>query len=1215
MTRAAGRFDLQETLGSGSFGVVYAAWDRVLHERVALKLVRHADPAAIAALKAEFRLVADVWHPNLAAVHGLFVERGECLISMELVDGAPLSATLSGTPSSQPPGLATPRGEVFTADPDAVRDMLAQVVCGIAALHEAGIVHRDIKPSHLLVARDGRVKLIDFGLGHALSDDDDGPAGSPAWAAPEVGAGGEVTAAADWYSLGVVLYQALTRQLPFAGDPVEVTVARQTRDPLPPDLIASGVPEDLAAICMALLRRAPARRPTGEELLRWLGRSGPVVPGRSSRSPFVGRDAEVAVLLRALDDVSIGARRLVLVSGPSGVGKTRLVRHVLTEQGQRALVLSGVSNLREVLPYKCLDPILDSLVSHLAGLSAHEVASLLPEDFDCVVELFPACGRVLPSPAGQGGTGDPIGRRGRAAAALRTLLGRLAVRQPVIVVLDDAQWGDQDSAALLAQILEPPGQPAVMVVACHRDVTDGSPVVRVLQGAGAETVTLRELAPADAERLAGQLLGTDDGADGVPLARRIATESGGMPFLLGALAQHAVTTGHEPTELSLEATIAARVARLPPGAGAALKLTAVAARPLEREVLRASLGDIHGISAIWSDLLGSQLASERLVPTGIGLDVRHDRIRDVVLADLGPGDEVRLHGVLADALAGRDPEELLAHLLGAQRWPEARAAAAQAAARALRALAFDEAARLWGVALICLDHMAHVGDGARAAAWTARGRALALAGHGKDAADAYLSAADRSPAPAAFELRRQACEQLLCSGHIGRGRALLCRMLAEVGVPFPTSPRARLARLTLLRALVRLRAALPIRAAGGDDDDALRRVLDACSSGTKGLAMVDPVAAALLAAELFLRSMGSRSPARVTMAVAGEIPLAAMDGKDAEYRTRRLERIAYGLVRRCEDPYHHGTLMVARAGAAWLEGRFAQAVLLADQGQRLLARADTPASYEIASARIMSLDSAKRLGRLRAIAGELPDLIAGARSHGDLYLECTLRVGIQSMVELAVLDDAGGARESVLDGLARWRGGPGTLLELWHLVSLSTVELYEARPDAALEVIHAVRPRAEMWGLLRPRLFRLTVTDCAGRAALASASTDGCAGRGRRLGEAREAARALSTAQWSAPLGAMIEAGVAMAEGSRDHAVAALHRAHRALTVARMELHAATVRLRLAELTEAPEAAEQARDAMRALGVRAVDRVADLLAPGPWREVGGARRAQVPSGR
>jgi serine/threonine protein kinase len=187
-------------------GVVYEAFDRLLESPVALKALLGSGPEELLDLKREFRSLEDLSHPNLVRLGELFEDRGQRFFSMERVHGETFTRFV------RPNGLDLAR----------LQRSLVQLTEGLMALHEAGKVHRDVKPSNTLVETSGRVVLLDFGL---LIDTsvaaEHGLAGTPDYMAPEQ-VWGRVGAAADWYALGVMLYESLTGNLPFRGSAASV---------------------------------------------------------------------------------------------------------------------------------------------------------------------------------------------------------------------------------------------------------------------------------------------------------------------------------------------------------------------------------------------------------------------------------------------------------------------------------------------------------------------------------------------------------------------------------------------------------------------------------------------------------------------------------------------------------------------------------------------------------------------------------------------------------------------------------------------------------------------------------------------------------------------------------------------------------------------------------------------------------------------------------
>ncbi len=250
-TSIACRYRLDEQISAGAFGEVWRGTDVTLGRTVAIKVLRQAraqDSVTLARFRAEARHAAALCHPHIAAIHD-FCEPpppGNPFLVMEYVAGPSLAALLAAGPMGAAPAMR----------------VVADAAAGLAAAHRAGLVHRDVKPSNLLLDRDGRVKITDFGIAHAAGS---APLtatgvlmGTPAYMAPERVAGARGTPASDIYSLGVVAYHAVTGSLPFYGKPLDVAMAHRDR-PMPP--LPEWVPREVTALIAQLTAKDPASRP------------------------------------------------------------------------------------------------------------------------------------------------------------------------------------------------------------------------------------------------------------------------------------------------------------------------------------------------------------------------------------------------------------------------------------------------------------------------------------------------------------------------------------------------------------------------------------------------------------------------------------------------------------------------------------------------------------------------------------------------------------------------------------------------------------------------------------------------------------------------------------------------------------------------------------------------------------------------------------------
>jgi eukaryotic-like serine/threonine-protein kinase len=418
-----GMYRIERRIGDGGMGVVYEAFDEQRRQRVALKTLTVADADTLYRLKKEFRLVAAMTHPNLVRPYELVIEDGVAFFTMELIDGVSFLEYVRG------PGAIA--GEPLSpAAESRLRTCLQQLVEGVAALHRGGLLHLDLKPANVLVEQSGRVVILDFGIAERLSPGTRGPqtafAGTPDYMSPERHLGRTASAASDWYSVGVMLFEALGGTLPRF------------------DSAGPSAPSDLVELCAALLQRNPDARPRADEVSRRVGSSATrPAPSSWPGDSFVGRDAALAQLDAAFAAVRAGAARMVQVHGPSGVGKSALLERFLStvHKVQGALLATGRCYEWESIPYKGLESVIDDLCGSIAALPSDVQRDVLgPHPADVAV-LFPLIGRRFRLPTAVGSP-DPLDQKRRAIAALRGILRRLGSLQPIVFFIDDVHWGE-----------------------------------------------------------------------------------------------------------------------------------------------------------------------------------------------------------------------------------------------------------------------------------------------------------------------------------------------------------------------------------------------------------------------------------------------------------------------------------------------------------------------------------------------------------------------------------------------------------------------------------------------------------------------------------------------------------------------------------------------------------------------------------------------------
>ncbi len=246
------RYEVLGTLGEGGMGLVYRVRDRETSEILALKLLRPEiarDPAMMERFKDEIRLARRITHKNVSRIYDFNRVNDVSYITMEYVDGESLYAYLK---------------RVGKMSPERVIDLARQITAGLSEAHAQGVVHRDLKPENVMLARDGMVKLMDFGIARALGGNTISKQtviGTPGYMAPEQSQGKVVDQRTDLYALGLILYECLTGKRAFSGaTPVEVALKQLRERPAPLRKFIPTTPPHLEAVVLRCLEKEPGRR-------------------------------------------------------------------------------------------------------------------------------------------------------------------------------------------------------------------------------------------------------------------------------------------------------------------------------------------------------------------------------------------------------------------------------------------------------------------------------------------------------------------------------------------------------------------------------------------------------------------------------------------------------------------------------------------------------------------------------------------------------------------------------------------------------------------------------------------------------------------------------------------------------------------------------------------------------------------------------------------
>ena len=1195
--RGTKRYIVRRQIGAGGMGIVYEVDDRTRGQVVALKTLRRRRGDEIYQFKREFRNLADVAHPNLAALYDLVVDEQQCFFTMELVEGTTFVDHVRQAASP-------------TTIADRIWAALPQLVDAVHELHRRGLQHRDIKPSNVLVTSAGRVVVLDFGLTSGPFRDDPGRnlAGTPAYLSPEQCLGGAVSNAGDWYSVGATLYHALTGRVPFDGSVHDVIERKTIEDPPRASALAPDIPADLDEICMALLDRDPALRISGRDVLGQLaGHQGPLSSlefGAAAEaiadSVFVGREASLDVLTAAFASVAAGRSASVIIYGPSGIGKSALVQRFIDRRlsEQPILLLRSRCHEHESIPYKGLDGLVDAITRSLNAIPAVELAQILPSDISALGRLFPVM-RALGIEADSTEDKDPIVLRRAAFIAFRELLGRLARRQPVVVDIDDFHWADTDSVRWLTELLRPPSPPSLLILVSFRsEEIDSKPFLRSL----IERVDIGErlllpLAPLSDDEVARliEAVAPTRAPASAAFQRDIARDSGGNPFLVDALTRHAALGPPARVGATLDEMLARRLDGLPSESRAFLEAVAICGRPvLPARVFEACgfAGDERRVVARLraAHLLRNSRSAERV-------EMYHDRIRETLAAGVSADAARRIHDLMARVLVAHgddDPEALFEHYRAAGHMALAATQAAAAAAKASSVLAFDLAATFYRHALSLQP------DAGERTAWNAAlARALENAGRPVEAADAYLDAAARAHDANTIEWRRKAAELLLIGGQIDRGLAVIDNVLRSVGMRLARGPRTAVASLLVRRLQLRWRG-LEFASKNQSQiapDDLLQ--IDACWSISAGLAMVDPIRAAAFNVRQLLRALDVGDPYRVARAIALEAGFSVVGAGAGTRRSEEFSRRARTLAEREGDRYVTALTSLWAGIAAFLTGQWKKAADLCGWAVTALRDECTGVTWELNLAHNFFLGGLVAQGELREVAHHLPGLLRSARERGNFYLE--LELSTRMILVWLAGDDPDGAERRATEGIARWSQRGFQRQHFNHLLTVVQTGLYRGRAREAWQLMESRQAPLRRSLFLRVQHTRIEASNYHARCALAVAA-EGVDAPRMRVIASRDAQRIEGeNMPWSNPFARVIRATVAYQEGDMNRAVEGLTDAVEGFNAARMQLYAAVCKSRLSAIVGGDRGRSLRRDAdhwMTTQEIRNPTAMTRLVVPG-----------------
>jgi serine/threonine protein kinase len=762
-----GRFLLIRYIGRGGMGFVYAAIDLSSTAQVAVKMMRRGDGWSVFRFIEEFRWLNQLQHPNLVRLYAAFAEGDARYFSMEYIEGEDIKQWYQRVRQDN------------KDNQEALQHALGQLASAIHFLHTQGVIHRDIKSSNVLITPRGRTVLLDLGLAIRQSDQNlDSPSpgeampGTLVYMSPEAYNNLPLTAASDWYSFGVTIYELLAGEVPkasvkkFEFNPREFEFDEQlVRKSL------EHAPATLSNLCVRLLSHDPSMRPDGKEILKELNH-----PETQSAELFersVGRTIELAALNNAKDECLSSHNQLIVLSGDAGMGKSHLLKYWLStiDRSDWYVVLIG-NNRQDHTPNRLINAFVQELV-RIWGADPQVIGEVFQPfvrqiglDFPQILQLCSEVEAPLLS------TDPKVDSADSGIANLISAVVKLSSVKPIIIAIDDVTIlkGQFRGLIVLASDLaelsniEPDLSPVASMVKLHlhsltNDECQG--MLNEWSQASGITLSFAEMQP-------------------------LIALSKGSPFLLrelfrSMLDQQIASGDLVKPEVTVGQLVSRRFAKMPKLAEGVLQVLAIAERPvLFQQILSTCRLTPLELQSCLNLLSHQGWIRVRNEWVDTAAELASENFRDAIVHTMDQDQLIRRHFRFAKMLSSEiDPQwsRIAYHYERAQKFRLAAVCHAQAAQDAFRLGDFAEA-------LHSIERSSHT-DAHRSASEQLRLELIQAESHAAfgnlEVATATLNAAAEQAEPERVpELRARAAGYLLRMGKLKEGIRLLTDGLSKV---------------------------------------------------------------------------------------------------------------------------------------------------------------------------------------------------------------------------------------------------------------------------------------------------------------------------------------------------------------------------------------------------------------------------------------------------
>ena len=742
-----GRYAVLKRLGEGGKGIVFKARDTALNRVVAIKMLKNpvTTGEAYTRFMTEAQSVAKLNHPNIVSIHDIGKEDGKQFFVLEFVEGQSLRDLIETYPEGR-------------CDIPTVLRVGIDVCNALQYAHSQGILHRDVKPENIMITEDGVAKLMDFGLAKMLGQprqtQDGVIVGTVAYVAPEIALGKGAEARSDLYSLGAVLYEAVTGKPPFPGeDPVKIIFSHIHDYPVSPDKLNPKLPTALSGCVMRLLEKDPEKRyKSAAELLtalrdvaeESLKETAPpaqkpilVVPSprplARKEIQLIDRVEEMNQLREAVDRAVRGEGGLLFLRGEAGIGKTRLTRELGAYAHLRGMnVLYGrcpaLLTMTGIPPYILWSEVIRDYLQASTAEQLYRVIGLYPSEVSKLVpDLRQRLGTIP-----QSIQIDPEHERDRLFEAVSQFITNVSKEGPLLVVLDDLQWTDQSSLLLMHYLARGVSRERLLLVGAYRDneVDDKHPLSPVLTELNRErllqSVALKRMSPSDVSEMIRRILEQDD----VPtqFCQLVYRKTAGNPFFVeevikSLMEQELIVREGNQWKIkevsriefpeTVKGVVKARIGRLDDECRNLLTMASFVGYDFTLEALRAVTGfEENKLIELLERMLKTGQIKARVAREEGACSFADAIVRDVVHEEVSPLMQGRLHHVVGCALevvyANKMDEhlaELAYHFLEGNDKNRAVGYFLKAGERAVKLYARGEASTYFQSALSLLEEM------------------------------------------------------------------------------------------------------------------------------------------------------------------------------------------------------------------------------------------------------------------------------------------------------------------------------------------------------------------------------------------------------------------------------------------------------------------------------------------------------------------------------